>query len=116
LKITFQADADLNPEIGRALRRREPAIDFRSAQSVIPDATPASEVLRIAAAAGRVLVTRDVSTMPDHFADFVTHSESPGVLLIPSFRPITSVIESILEVWLTWSAEDIRDQIRWLPS
>jgi hypothetical protein len=116
LRVAFQADADLNPEIGRGLRRREPTIDFRSAQGVIPDATPDSEVLRIAAVAGWVPVTRDVSTMPDHFADFVTHSESLGVLLIPSSRPIAAVIESILEVWLTWSAEDIRDQIRWLPS
>jgi hypothetical protein len=84
LKIAFQADADLNPEIGRGLRRREPAIDFRSAHGIIPHGTPDSEVLRLAAAAGRVLVTRDVSTMPDHFVDFVADSETPGVLLIPS--------------------------------
>jgi hypothetical protein len=37
LKITFQADANLDPEIGRGLRRKEPAIDFRGAAGVIPD-------------------------------------------------------------------------------
>jgi len=37
LSIRFQADADLNPEIGRGLRRREPAIDFRGATGVIPE-------------------------------------------------------------------------------
>lgn len=63
MKIAFQADADLNPEIARALRRREPAVDFRGARGVIPDGTPDLEVLRIAAEAGRVLVTRDVATM-----------------------------------------------------
>jgi predicted nuclease of predicted toxin-antitoxin system len=115
LKIAFQADADLNPEIATGLRRREPAIDFHGAHGIIPDATADGEVLRIAAEAGRVLVTPDVATMPGHFADFVADSESPGVLLIPSTRMIGDVIEGVLEVWLAWSAEDIRNQIRWLP-
>ncbi len=115
MKIAFQADADLNPEIARGLRRREPAIDFRGAQGVIPDAAPDGAVLRIAADAGRVLVTRDVATMPGHFADFIADSESPGVLLIPSTRMIGDVIEGVLEVWLAWSAEDFRNQIRWFP-
>ena len=64
MKIAFQADAELNPEIERGLRRREPAIDFRGAKGVIPAGTSDPEVLRIAAEAGRVLVTRDVATIP----------------------------------------------------
>jgi hypothetical protein len=70
LSLRFQADADLNPAIGRGLKRREPSIDFREAAGVIPDGTGDSEVLRIAAAADRVLVSRDVSTMPDYFCSF----------------------------------------------
>jgi hypothetical protein len=49
LSFRFQADADLNPEIGRGLRRREPSIDFRAALGVIAEGTPDSEVLQIAA-------------------------------------------------------------------
>jgi hypothetical protein len=48
LKIGFQADAELNPEIGRGLRRKEPAIDFRSATGVSPDGTPDPTVLQVA--------------------------------------------------------------------
>jgi len=114
-EFRFQADADLNPEIGRGLRRREPAIDFRGAARVIPDGTPDPEVLEIAVEAGRVLVSRDVQTMPDHFDRFISRHESPGVLLIPSSRSISAVIEGLLLVWLTWSDEDLRNQIRWLP-
>jgi hypothetical protein len=55
LSFRFQADADLNPEIGRGLRRREPSIDFRAAVGVIAEGTPDSEVLQIAADDGRVL-------------------------------------------------------------
>jgi predicted nuclease of predicted toxin-antitoxin system len=61
LSFRFQADADLNPEIGRGLRRREPSIDFRAAAEVIADGTADLEVLQIAADDGRVLVSRDVA-------------------------------------------------------
>jgi len=115
LSFRFQADADLNPEIGRGLRRREPTIDFRGAEGVIPPGTPDPEVLQIAAEAGRVLVSRDVATMPDHFDVFISRHESPGVLLIPSRRSISAVIEGLLLVWLTWSDDDLRNRVRWLP-
>jgi predicted nuclease of predicted toxin-antitoxin system len=114
LSFRFQADADLNPEIGRGLLRREPTTDFRGAAGVIPDGTPDPEVLQIAAEVGRVLVSRDVTTMPDHFDRFVALHESPGVLLIPSRRSISEVIEGLLLVWLTWSEEDLRNHARWL--
>jgi len=115
LSFRFQADADLNPEIGRGLRRREPAIDFRAAVGVIAEGTPDSEVLQIAADDGRVLVSRDVTTMPDHFARFVAQHESPGMLLIPSRRSIGTVIDGLFVVWLTWTPEELRNQARWLP-
>ena len=104
MSLRFQADADLNPAIGRGLRRREPSIDFRAAAGVIPDGTPDLHVLRIAAEAGRVLVSRDVGTMPGHFAEF-----------IQSRRPIGSVIEGLLLVWMTWTEEELRNRALWLP-
>ncbi|HYW45501.1 MAG TPA: hypothetical protein VE959_21745 [Bryobacteraceae bacterium] len=115
MSIRFQADADLNPEIERGLRRREPAIDFRGATSVIPDGTSDPDVLRFAADDGRVLVSRDVSTMPEFFERFISENESPGLLLIPSRRSIGTVIEGLLIVWLTWTPEDLRNQVRWIP-
>ena len=115
MSLRFQADADLDPEIQRGLRRREPAIDFRGAGGVIADGTPDPEVLRIAAEDGRVLVTRDVSTMPVHFERFIAENASPGLLLIPSGRFMREVIAALLFVWLDWPEEDLRNQLRWLP-
>ena len=115
MSIRFQADADLNPEIGLGLRRREPAIDFRGAADIIPHGALDFEVLQIAAEAGRVLVSRDVTTMKGHFERFIEQHDSPGLLLIPSSRSIGSAIEGLLTVWLTWSQEDLRNLIRWLP-
>lgn len=115
MNLRFQADADLNPAIGRGLRRREPSIEFRAAAGVIPDGTSDADVLRIAAEAGRVLVSRDVSTMPEHFEQFIQTQESPGLLLVHSQRPIGSVIEGLLLVWTIWTEEDLRNSARWLP-
>ncbi len=67
MSLRFQADADLNPEIGRGLRRLEPSVDFRAAAGVIADGTPGPEVLRIAAGDGCVLISRDITTMPRAF-------------------------------------------------
>ena len=115
MNLRFQADADLNPAIGRGLRRREPSIDFRAADGVIPDGKSDPEVLRIAAESGRVLVSRDVSTMPEQFEQFTQTQESPGLLLVHSQRPIGSVIEGLLLVWATWTEDDLRNSARWLP-
>jgi len=72
LKIRFQADADIDPDIRRGLLRREPSIDFRSAAGVIPDGTLDPQVLRMAAEDNRVLVSGDLRTMPLHFEAFVS--------------------------------------------
>jgi hypothetical protein len=111
LRIRFQADANIDPDIGRGLLRREPAIDFRGAAGVIPDGTSDPIVLQGAADAGRVLVTGNLRTMRVHFQDFVTRRDSPGVLLVPSTRSIGAAIEGLLIVWLNWTPEDLRNQV-----
>jgi hypothetical protein len=115
MSFRFQADADVDPDIARGIRRREPAIDFQGAAGVIPDGAPDFEVLGIAASHGRVLVTRDVTTMPACFDEFTIQRVSPAVLLIPSRWPIGEVIEGILVVWLNWPEDALKNQIRWLP-
>jgi hypothetical protein len=115
LKIRFQADADIDPDIRKGLLRREPSIDFRPASGIIPDGTPDSEVLRIAAEDGRALVSGDVRTMGVHFRAFTEMRASPGVLLIPPSRSIGAAIEGLLIVWLSWSFDDLYNAIRWLP-
>jgi hypothetical protein len=115
LSLRFQADADLNPAVGRGLKRREPSIDFREAAGAIPDGTPAPEVLRIAAEANRVLVTRDIGTMPGHFARFIAEHDSPGLVLVPSGTSIGEIIEGLVIAWLNWTPEDLRNQAWWLP-
>ena len=115
MKIRFQADADIDPDIRKGLLRREPSIDFQPVAGAIADGTPDTEVLRMAAENGRVLVSGDVRTMSVHFRQFAAAQDSPGVLLIPSSRSIGVAIEGLLFVWLNWTPEDLRNRVQWLP-
>jgi hypothetical protein len=53
--------------------------------------------------------------MPHHFATFIASRSSPGVILIPPATGVAEAIDKLLVTWLTWTAEDIQDQIWWLP-
>ena len=56
----FQADADFNQKIVRGIRRREPALDFQSAEVGGMIGVPDTEVLAKAAGFGRILVPTTV--------------------------------------------------------
>ena len=62
VKVRFQADANLDPDIGLGLQRRDPPIDYRPTLGVIPDRMLDPDVLGLAAEDGRVLVTNDLRT------------------------------------------------------
>jgi predicted nuclease of predicted toxin-antitoxin system len=67
MKVRFLADADLNRAIVTGLLRREPAVDFLSAQEAGLRGMNDAAVLALAAQQKRVLVSHDVGTMPAHF-------------------------------------------------
>src|SRR5258708_36177335 len=62
LSIRFQADNDLKFAIVKAVRRREPAIDFASVQESGLDGLGDPDLLDRAASDGRVLVWHDLRT------------------------------------------------------
>jgi hypothetical protein len=77
MTLRFQADADLNQIILHAVIRREPMLDFQTAETAGLVGLRDPEVLALAAREGRVLVTHDRKTMPRHFAAFITTETSP---------------------------------------
>ncbi len=64
MKVSFQADADLNQIIVRAILRQEPALDFQSSTAARLKGLTDQEVLALAAQQERILVTHDRKTMP----------------------------------------------------
>jgi hypothetical protein len=67
MSVSFQADADLNHIIVKAMLRREASIDFQTAHGAGLVGVSDPEVLALVAQAGRVLVTHDRKTMPVMF-------------------------------------------------
>jgi hypothetical protein len=117
VSIRFLADADLDDAIVRGVCRREPSIDFKSANDAGLEGLLDPEVLGLAAAEGRILVSHDTSTMPVHFAARSRLGlKSPGVLLALQSADIGDVIESLLIIWSASREEEWIDQIHYLPS
>ena len=115
MTVRFQADADLNAEIVVGVLRREPSIDFQTADEASLRWVPDPEVLALAAQEGRILVTHDRRTMPRHFADFILHHSSPGVFIIAQSVSVRGAIEELLLVWAASESEEWTNLIVELP-
>jgi len=115
MTIRFQADVNLNQIILRAARRREPALDFQTAETAGFAGLPDPEVFACAAEDGRILVTHDLQTMPRHFATFITTHQSAGLLLIPQHLPIASAVDDLVRIWSTMEAAEWRNLMWYLP-
>jgi Domain of unknown function (DUF5615) len=113
--IRFQADADLRQAIVTGVIRREPNLDFRSANDAKLEGVKDPEVLALAAQDGRVLVTHDRKTMPTEFGQFITSKKSCGVLILSQNLPIGEAIDAIILIWEASVAEEWLNQIMTFP-
>lgn len=74
------------------------------------------DVLAIAAATDRILVTHDVRTIPQHFADFLLGGKSsPGVFLVTQRTPISDVAESLILIWAASDSREWENRILEIP-
>jgi hypothetical protein len=115
MKVRFQADADLHQMIVTALVRREPGVDFQTATAAGLGGLLDPQVLERAATEGRVLVSHDQSTMPQHFAAFIQNQPSAGLLIVPQHLSYAVVIEELLLIWAASEAEEWINRIAYLP-
>jgi predicted nuclease of predicted toxin-antitoxin system len=115
VNVRFQADADLNEDIVTGVLRREPRVDFQTAEAAGLRSLSDVEVLTIAARDSRILVSHDRKTMPRAFAEFVGLSASPGVLIVSQRTDLLSAIEGVLLVWSASQAEEWTNQLGTIP-
>jgi len=114
--VRFLADASLHEGIVSGCVRREPAIDFLSANDARLEGLTDPDVLALAAQQGRVVVTSDLKTMPKHFGDFLkAHGHCPGVFLVKQTTPLAAVIEELIIVWAASDSEEWKDRIVEIP-
>jgi len=114
-KIRFQADADLRQQIVTGAIRRQPTLNFQSANEAGLEGIKDPEVLTIAARDGRVLVTHDRKTMPTEFGHFIISQKSSGVIILSQNRPISEAINAIILVWEEFTAEELFNGIMTVP-
>ena len=116
MKVRFLADADLNKAIVTGVLRREPAVDFLTAQGAGLRGLKDPEVLALAAEQKRVLVSHDAGTMPGHLRRFLeAGNPCSGVFLIPQSLEVGVAIEELLLIWLVSEAEEWNSRLEWLP-
>ncbi len=115
MRVKFQADTDLDGRVLRGLRRAAPEIDIRTAADAALAGLEDPEVLRIAAASERILISQDRRTMPAPFARFAADARSPGVILLREVIPISTAIEELLLIWSASDAEEWNGRLVWIP-
>ncbi len=116
MSLRFQADADLKYTIVKAVRRREPSIDFASADDSDLGDIDDSEVLERAAQEDRILVSHDRRTMIAHIrARMELEKSSPGLFVVSQGVPVLQVADAIVLVWAVSEPSDWRDQVHYLP-
>ncbi len=115
MNICYQADADLDQKIVKAVVRREPQIDFQTAFDAGLEGMKDLDVLALAARQYRILVSHDRKTMPDAFAQFITTNRSTGVLIVSRNLPLGTIIEELILIWSASSPSEWFDRIVQLP-
>lgn len=115
MKARFQADADLNRHVIAAVKRREPTVDFQTAQEAGLSGLDDPVVLALAASEGRLLVSHDRQTMPWHFGEFIQQQTSPGLLIVSQHLPVSQAADDLLLIWFASEAEEWINQIGFLP-
>lgn len=115
MRVRFQADADLNRHLIAAVKRREPLVDFQTALEARLMGLADPTVLALASSEGRLLVSHDRQTMPQHFAEFISQETSPGLLIVSQRLPISQAAEELLLIWIASEAEEWSNQIISLP-
>jgi predicted nuclease of predicted toxin-antitoxin system len=103
----YIADADLSEKIVAAVLRREPAIDFLNASDGGTRGLSDPEVLALAAATGRILVSHDRKTMVRHFAEFCREHHSPGLITVRQKANRKLVVDSLVLTWAASSADEL---------
>jgi hypothetical protein len=71
VKIKFLAGENLRRAVVLGVRRHAPSVSFLQAFEVGPSGASDPALLQIAANEGRILVSYDFKTTPQHFHDFV---------------------------------------------
>jgi predicted nuclease of predicted toxin-antitoxin system len=114
--IRFAADQNLNNNIVRGVRRRNPLIDIVRLEEAGLSRADDSAVLEWAAREKRILLTHDVTTITRYAMERLRAGQAmSGVFEISIAAAIREVIDDILLLAELSEADEWAGQIRYLP-
>lgn len=114
----FLFDEDVSHDLATTLRAQEPGIEIICVGEEDGPAkgTPDSELLKIGEAQGRLLVSNDRNTMPQHLLDhFMNGGHTHGVALLRKGFPLVRYVYEIALIYQASSAEEWIDRTFYVP-
>lgn len=110
--LRLASDADVNGDIVRGLRRRQPEIDLVRVQDALPKGISDDKVLDWAAAENRILITNDRNTMIGiAYQRAAAGKSEPGPIATTNAQSIGSAIEDILLITECMPVDEIRNKV-----
>lgn len=114
--LPFLADENFKGEITRGLLRREPDLDLVRVQDVGLSGADDPEILAWAAQGGRILLTHDFATIPDHAYERVAAGEAmPGVFVVPRRLSVRHIIDDVLFLAAETTPQEWAGVVLYLP-
>jgi hypothetical protein len=114
--LRYLAEEDFDNRILRAFRRTEHALDCVRVQDVGLSGEDDDAVLQFAAESARVVLTRDVSTMPEAAYRRVTQLlPMPGLIVVSNRLALGRVIDELLFIARDSEANEWHGQVLYLP-
>jgi Domain of unknown function (DUF5615) len=117
-KLRFLVDQDTPPSLAAALRQVAQGIDIMQVgdAGAPPLGTLDPALLIAAEALGRVLITKDRTTMPTHLTDhFAAGRHTAGVMLLRNNFTLAVLVRDIVKRWTTTTADDWVDCTVYIP-
>lgn len=109
-------DEDVPGGIARGLRKRNPGLDIVRVQEVGLMQSPDPDVLDWATREGRLIITRDVSTMTAHAFERIALGLSMlGVSVLPERMPVGHAIKELEIIVLASNPDEWRSRVIFLP-
>ena len=113
--IRLLADENFNGKVLPGLRQRIPALDLVRVQDVGRGSAPDPVVLEWAAREGWVLLTHDVSTMPEFAYERISRGvPMPGMVVVDSAAPVGPAIEEITILVMCSLDRELEHEVRYL--
>jgi hypothetical protein len=119
VKIRLLLDVHISPEVAEALKRQFPRLDAKSIHETEWVSLPDEVLLELLDAEGRVLVTRDVKTVPGCCQDRIAAGQTfAGVIYADSKRlrqaDTKGMIRRLIEIVQKYGNEDWQCRSGWL--